>query len=90
MIPSTTPTGSKLSSTLTLIYLFSDVYQSKGKVRKIRATERTTLQPFRAAARPVWPSAPAMTMAGMMEIVRVMRRRRKGDMRQFMAPSQII
>jgi len=66
------------------------VNQIKGNVRKISARDSTTLQPFNAAARPFCPSAAAVIMAGMMDMVRVRIRRRKGDTRQFIAPSQII
>lgn len=51
------------------------VYQINGKVKKINATERTTLQPFNAAASPPLPSAAAMMIPGILAIDLVARRR---------------
>lgn len=71
------------------MYLLKDVYQIKGKVKKINATDSTTLHPLSAAASPCCPSAAAMIIAGMMATERVRKRRRRGLIRQSMAPSQI-
>lgn len=54
----------------------------------MRATDNTTLHPLSAAARPVCPCEAAIMTAGMIDTERVNRRRKKGFMRQSIAPSQ--
>lgn len=59
-----------------------------GKVRKMRATESTTLQAFNAAANPCWPWDAETMTAGMMDSDLVNSLLKKGLILQSNAPSQ--